>query len=136
MKRNLTLAITALFMFVAGISMAQSKKDLLIKTWNYKGVEEFSVVKAPDSTMKSDLLKFEADGTLSMVKNGKNLTGKWSLNEKAAILTITDGKTNKPMNYNLKKLDEKELIIEYQTPDLVRTRYIYEAGGAMKGGEK
>ena len=122
-----------LFLFISGLSHAQSKKDLLVKTWNYKGMEEFGVIKPPDSTMKSDLLKLEADGNFSMIKSGKKLSGKWSLNEKAAIITITDTKMNKPMNYNLKKLDEKELIIEYQTPDLVRTRYIYEAGQEVKG---
>jgi hypothetical protein len=117
----------AMILFVTA-SFAQLKKEsLTAKKWSYSGIEEFGVVKAPDSTMKNDNIELRADGTYTMVKKNKKMNGTWSLNEKGGILTFTDSTSKKAMNYNLKNVDEKELIIEYQTPDLVRTRYRYKA---------
>ena len=125
MKTKLfTLAMMLLFT----AALAQTKKELLTsKKWNYSGIEEFGVVKPPDSTMKNDNIALMADGTFIMVKKNKKTNGTWSFNEKAGVITFTDGTSKKSMSYNLKSVDEKELVIEYQTPDLVRTRYRYQA---------
>ena len=107
-------------------SFSQTKKDMLAKNWKYAGVEEFGVVRPPDSTMMRDAIELKADGSYNMIKNGKKTSGTWSLNEKAAIIIFTDAKTKKNLNYNLKSVDENGLVVEYQTPDLVRSRYHYQ----------
>jgi len=120
-----TITGTILLLF-ASQTFAQSKKDQLAKTWSYSGIEEFGVVRPPESTMKKDLLEIKTDASFTMIKNGKKSNGTWSLNEKAGIITLTDLKTKKTLNYNLKSVNDKLLVVEYQTPDLVRTKYHYE----------
>jgi hypothetical protein len=100
---------------------------MLVHKWNYIGVEEFSVLHPPDSTLKNDWLELKSDGTYEWVKAGKISSGTWKLNESAKIMVFTDAKTKKSLNYNLKNITPNELTIEYQTPDLVRTRYRYQA---------
>jgi hypothetical protein len=123
-----TKLFTLALMLLATAVFAQTKKELLTaKKWNYSGIEEFGVVKPPDSTMKNDNIALMADGSFIMIKKNKKLTGTWSYNEKTGLITFTDGASKKGMSYNLKSVDEKELVIEYQAPDLVRTRYRYQA---------
>lgn len=123
----LLFAVTGtLLMFLGNETFAQSKKDQLAKNWSYSGTEEFGVVRPPDSTMKKDLLELKTDGSFIMIKTGKKSNGTWSFNEKAAIISFTDLKTKKTLTYNLRSVNDKLLVVEYQTPDLVRTKYHYE----------
>lgn len=108
-------------------SFSQTKKDMLAKNWKYSGVEEFGVVHPPDSTMKGDGIEIKADGSYNMTKSGKKTSGTWTFNDKASIIIFTDAKSKKNLNYNLKNVDASSLVVEYQTPDLVRTRYRYQA---------
>ncbi len=115
------------YLLTASICYSQSTNNPLIHNWRYAGVEEFGVMKQADSTMKNDMLQLKADGIFIMIKNGKEINGVWSANEKNETISLTDSKTKKSLIYNIKSIDEKTLIIEYQTPDLVRRRYKYEA---------
>ncbi|MEO6168415.1 MAG: hypothetical protein ABIO46_09130 [Chitinophagales bacterium] len=119
------LKTTIVLLLLTSAAFAQSKKEALIKKWSYSGNEEFGVVRPPDAAMKNDFLEIKTDGTFIMIKEGKEITGSWMLNEKAAIITFTNLKTKKTMSYNLKSVDDKQLVMEYQTPDLVRTKYHY-----------
>src|SRR6185295_5431461 len=100
-----------------------SQKELLTQKWKYLGVEEFGVLHPPDSTQKNDWLSMNSDGTYEWMRNGETSSGTWKLNEAAKIIVFTDSKTKKSLNYNLKNISAIDLTIEYQTPDLVRTRY-------------
>ncbi|HUM47207.1 MAG TPA: hypothetical protein PLD84_09770 [Chitinophagales bacterium] len=113
-----------LLLFTSAVA-AQSKKELLINKWSYSGKEEFGVVRPPDASMKDDFIEIKADGSFAMIKEGKQATGTWTMNEKAAIIVFTHSKTKKTFSYTLKNVDDKQLVIEYQTPDLVRTKYHY-----------
>jgi hypothetical protein len=127
MKKFIPLTSFLVMLFALSTSsFSQTKKDMLTKNWKYAGVEEFGVVRPPDSTMMRDAIELKADGSYNMIKNGKKTSGTWSLNEKAAIIIFTDAKTKKNLNYNLKSVDENGLVVEYQTPDLVRSRYHYQ----------
>lgn len=122
------ISIFSVLLISSLISMAQpTQQDLLQKKWNYIGIEEFSVVHAPDSLHKKDWLQFIGDGTYEWFQSGKKSSGTWKLNEPAKIISFTDSKTKKSLSYNLKGLTSTDLTIEYQTPDLVRTRYRYQA---------
>jgi len=122
------ISIFFIFFLSSLISTAQpTQQDLLKKKWNYIGIEEFSVVHAPDSLHKKDWLQFNNDGTYEWFQAGKQSSGTWKLNEAAKIISFTDSKTKKSLSYNLKNLTATDLTVEYQTPDLVRTRYRYQA---------
>lgn len=108
-------------------SFAQVNRDLLAKKWIYSGTEEFGVVRAPDSTAKADFLELKTDGNFIMAKEGKQWNGSWLLNEKTSVITLTDTKSKKKFNYTIKDVGNKQLVLEYQSPDLVRTKYHYQS---------
>jgi hypothetical protein len=85
------------------------------------------VVHKPDSTRVNDWLQLGSDGTYEWQQEGIKSTGTWKLNSSGKVITFTDAKSKKSLNYNLKGVTTTELIIEFQTPDLVRTKYHYQA---------
>ena len=125
--KKIPLFIALLHVVSYTVFSQTSQKDLLSQKWKYLGVEEFGVVHTPDSTQKNDWLSMKSDGTYEWSQKGKSSAGTWKLNEAAKIIVFSDSKTKKNLSYNLKNITATELTIEYQTPDLVRTRYRYQA---------
>ncbi len=122
MKKKLFFAAILLSLSSMVFSQ-QSPKELLIQKWKFIGTEEFGVVKL-DSLAKNDWLLLKTDGTYEWMKAGKTISGTWSFNEAAKIISFSSS-TKKNLNYNLKKVNATDLTLEYQTPDLVRTKYRY-----------
>lgn len=114
--------IVILCQFSISVS-GQIPTSAITKEWAYAGKEEFGVVRPPESNSKEDYMNIKADGTFSMLKEGKQWSGKWVFQEKSAVLMLTDLKSNKTVSYTIKSANEKQLIAEYQSPDLVRTKY-------------
>ncbi len=128
MKKVLFPGSLFLIFFLPLRSFSQaSVKELLIQKWKYTGIEEFSVVYPPDSMMKDDWLLFSTDGRYQSITRGKSTSGTWKINEASKIISLTDAATKKTISYNLKGITPGELTLEYQTPDLVRTKYRYIA---------
>jgi hypothetical protein len=107
--------------------IGQPTNELLQRRWIFMGTEEFSVVHAPDSAHQNDFLDLRGDGTYEWVQSGLKSSGVWKLNESNRTITFTDGKSKKSLTYNLKGISATDLTLEYQTPDLVRTRTRYAA---------
>lgn len=101
-------------------SFAQSAwKEKLIGRWQFEGTEEFGVLTV-DSGRVGDWLEFTADGIFRGREKGESLEGSYTVDEQARVLSLkVSGQTR---IYYLKKSDVGVLIIEHQTPDLVRTR--------------
>lgn len=114
-----------MIMLFQGHTFSQTTKEQLSRRWVFVGVEEFGVVRPPDSTAKNDFMEIKTDGTFFMAKAEKKASGNWTFNEKTGVLSLYDLKTKKTINYTIKSMNEKEMVIEYQSPDLVRTRYHY-----------
>ena len=128
MKPNFCIVLLGILLVLPRITFSQAaQKDMLVHKWKYIGVEEFSVLHPPDSTLKNDWMDLKNDGTYEWMQAGKISSGTWKLNEGAKIIVFSDAKTKKTLNYNLKNLTPTDLTIEYQTPDLVRTKYRYQA---------
>jgi hypothetical protein len=126
-KQNFCIVLIGIFLALPLTTLGQApQKDMLEHKWKYIGVEEFSVVHPPDSTLKNDWLELKNDGTYEWIQAGKISSGTWKLNEATKIIMLSDAKTKKSLNYNLKNLTPNDLTIEYQTPDLVRTKYRYQ----------
>ena len=117
-------------MTVAKLATAQAPaetwKDRVVGHWRYIGTEEFGVVKPADSTQAKDVLDILADGTYTRTENGVKSNGTFAINETAKTITFKDA-AGKSRMYYLKKSDPGVLTIEFQTPDLVRTRYKFES---------
>jgi hypothetical protein len=118
---------TFLFLLLGQAQAQTTTAERLAKNWIYAGTEEFSVVQPPDSTQKKDALQFATDGTYQRIISGKTSSGTWKLNESAQVILLTDAKSKKVTSYNLKSVTATNLVIEYQSPDLVRTRYHFKA---------
>jgi hypothetical protein len=118
------------FLFLISSTLAlfaQPTNELLQRRWIFMGTEEFSVVHAPDSAHRNDFLDLRSDSMFEWVQGGLKSSGVWKLNESNRTITFTDGKSKKSLTYNLKGISATDLTLEYQTPDLVRTRTRYAA---------
>jgi hypothetical protein len=102
-------------------------KSKVIGTWNYIGEEQFGVVTEPDAQNAGNKLIINEDLTFEKTDAGITVKGTYTINEGAKTITFKDVKSSKSKMYYLKKADPGYLIIEFQTPDLIRTRYKYKA---------
>jgi hypothetical protein len=120
--------IAFLLLIFSGIfANAQTATDTLkaklSKEWFIKSYEQFSVTEEPEEEKKNDKIVFNADKTCTIVENGKSYTGTWLIDKsKTYILCILSNGVVK-RNYKIISVGDKESIIEYQTPDLIRTKY-------------
>ena len=123
--RNLIL-ISILFSGMMTFHSISYAQNILIGNWKYDGVEEFGLVTPPDSMHAKDYIEFsisENSNNYSMLFDGVNSSGKWLVNTTQKTLTFTDSDNSKSKTFNIKSVSISDLILEYQTPDLVRTRY-------------
>ncbi len=102
-------------------------KTKVLGTWKYLGEEQFGVVTEPDSVNANNSLTLRDDLTFEKKDASIVSTGTYVISEAAKTITFKDIKTGKSKMYYLKKSDPDFLIIEFQTPDLIRTRYKYGA---------
>ena len=116
----------ALFVLTSSAAFPQTQRDNLVGAWKYSGLEEFDVFTPADSFHRNDAIQFVADGKYTMVKDGKKTSGSWTLNSKGGQLVFSDVASGTSLRYTLKSLTKQELVIEFQTPDLVRTKYFYK----------
>jgi len=130
MKKLLPLFVL-LILFTTSLSAQQPAagtaqwKDKAIGKWKYMGVEQFGVVDTTNAATRNDMLEIKADGTYSKVEEGKTSNGTYVIAQATATITFKDASTGKSKLYYLKKAPAGKLLIEYQTPDLIRTRYQY-----------
>ena len=119
------LCLLVMTTMLVNVTNAQTVwKDKVIGKWKYEGTEEFGVLTVADSLHKNNTLQFNADGTYVLTENGKVFKGTYKIDETAKTLTTSES-GGKSKLYYLKKSDPGVLIVETQTPDLVRTRHRY-----------
>ena len=101
-------------------------KDRIVGKWIYKGTEEFAVLTPADSTKKNDYVEITADGNYMMVANGKEETGAYKLVADYKQIYFTSNSTKKTKMYTVKSSLNGKLVLDFQTPDLIHTKYQYE----------
>ena len=97
---------------------------MLCKAWVLDSVEQFSVTQKASPKEINDELTLMADGTFFITSEGVASTGKWTGNAHPFIYAATGTPAVKKM-YKIISLSDNRLVLEYQSPDLVRTHYIY-----------
>ncbi|MGP8216546.1 MAG: hypothetical protein ACLQQ4_13340 [Bacteroidia bacterium] len=143
MKKTLVLSICLIF--VAG-GFAQQKKTtkpvyhqpkpslspealkMLCKPWKLDTVENFGVAKPANAKEQNDGVTFMADSTLFLTMEGVPATGKWWVGWSPKYINTSTGtgKEDKKM-FQIMKLSDNWLELEYQTPELVRIHYYYSS---------
>ena len=101
-----------------------AQDDSLFGKWTYIGYEEFSVVHA--DTSEKSWIEFKNNGSYNWHRNDSIVSGSWYYNPKTHLLFFFDSDHPNGYHYILKSQQAGELVIEYQTPDLVRTRYHFK----------
>jgi hypothetical protein len=130
MKKCFVLTVIAICAILLNSTAQTTPTDWKLKvvgSWKYLGEEQFGVVTDPDEANASNTLIIRDDMSFEKSDAGKIMIGTYTINDAAKTITFKDTKSGKSKMYYLKKSEPGYLIIEYQTPDLIRTRYKYEA---------
>ncbi len=107
---------------------AFTKKDsMLCKSWKLVALEEFGVSNPPPAEQSKDNFEFNLDKTATIIFLGKTMTGNWYTDKAKTYIYFTDLSNNQKWMFKWFEVTQKELKIEYQHPDLIRTRMNLEA---------
>ena len=123
--KSIFLLLSVVAFGLNAVAQTTTWKEKIVGNWKYEGTEEFGVLTAADSTQTNDLVEFNADGSFRLVEKNRETKGTYKVAETAKTVTLTADK--KSRLFYLKKSDPGVLILESQTPDLVRTRHRYTA---------
>lgn len=107
---------------------AFTKKDsMLCKSWKLVALEEFGVSNPPPIEQVKDNFEFKLDKTAVITFLGKTMNGNWYTDKAKTYIYFTDLSNNQKWMFKWFEVTQKELKIEYQNPDLIRTRMNLEA---------
>jgi len=128
MKYFRTISLLAM-MLVSTLFFGQDE-EAMCKEWVFKGTEEFGVIKKPKKGKEGNALSFmcNEDKTIFVTENNEAKSGTWSISRGYIYIQLKDSEEKK--RYKFISVSESELVIEFQTPDLVRTKYIYTPKGS------
>ena len=121
MKKIFLTTIVLLMSLV--FSFAQTKTEQMSKKWKITAYETFGVKEDLKEEQKKDYLQFNADKTFVGIENGKEVSGKWNIEKTNTYLTTTNTATKEVRNYKLYSVTDKDAVIEYKDPDLIKTKY-------------
>jgi hypothetical protein len=106
-----------------GTSLSADQSKMLCKAWKLDTLSQFGVEKKASAKEANDGITFVADGNLFFTQEGAAATGTWSY-AGGRINTVTKNPDNK-ISFKIISLADNRVVLEYQTPDLVRIRYTY-----------
>ncbi|MBX9851971.1 MAG: hypothetical protein K2X86_09455 [Cytophagaceae bacterium] len=119
--------VLSCFIFFTSISAytqsADSLKQKLSKEWKLKKYEQFGLIDDPIEEQKNDKIILKNDLTCTIVENGKTYTGAWSIDKTNVYVMCKLNNGAVKRQYKIISVKEKEAIFEYQSPDLIRTKY-------------
>ena len=104
-----------------------SLKQKLSKEWKLKKYEQFGLIDDPIEEQKNDKIILKSDLTCTVVEGGKSYTGTWGLDKTNVYIMCKLNNGTVKRQYKIISIQNKEAILEYQSPDLIRTKYHMEA---------
>lgn len=122
------LSILLLFSVIISVSHAQDKVVYtIVKKWKLIEIEEFGSKYPLTDNQKDDFIEFNAEKKYSGLLNGKEIVGGWV--EKLGKYTLTPNKEKSNFKVNwirLISLDADNLVLMYQSEDLIKTTLFYK----------
>ena len=114
-----------------GGSLATDKQKMLIKAWVIDTVGNFGVFSVASAKEKNDGITFIADGSLFLTQEGAAITGTWKYAGGRIMVDTKNpddakGYYGNKINFKMLSLADSRLVLEFQTPDLIRIQYIYK----------
>jgi len=119
---------TVFFLFIAFSSKAQItaeqiKTGLAGKEWKITKYEVFGVAEALKPEQANDKIVLNADMTFTIVENGKEYKGKWSIMKPVEYISCKSSTGTWNKTYKVISIGEKESVIQFKDPDLIKTNY-------------
>lgn len=119
--------ITAtLFLIVITVySFAQTASENITKKWSLHELEEFGEKYALAEEQKNDWITFSADNKYTGTLSNQVIEGTW--NEKAGKIYLSKGAASvfKVNWIKVISLEPKQLVVTYQSEDLIKTTLFY-----------
>ena len=103
-----------------------AKDSMICKEWKVTGIEEFSVSNSPNEAQKNDGFSFLLDGTAFLTMEGVNKTGTWTTDKAKTVITVKVEGDTWAHRFKIIELTKTKLFVEFQSVELVRTKYICE----------
>jgi hypothetical protein len=108
----------------AQITADSIKTKLAGKEWKISKYEVFGVMDAPKPEQVNDLISLKPDMTFTIIENGKEYKGKWTIMNPVVYISCKAATWNKV--YKVISINEKTAVIEYKDTDLIKTKYYLE----------
>ena len=99
----------------------------ILKKWKLTEIEEFGSKYPLTDVQQNDFLTFTTEHTFAGLINGESFEGTWS--EKAGKYTLTPNKEKSTFKVNWIKLvsiDKEQLVLNYQSVDLIKTSLFFQ----------
>lgn len=103
-----------------------AKDSMICREWKVTGIEEFGVSNTPNDKQKNDGFSFMLDGTAFLTMDGVNKTGTWNTDKAKTVISVKVEGDTWLHRFKILELSKTKLFVEFQSVELVRTKYICE----------
>jgi hypothetical protein len=126
--KKLWIIIFALFSLSvqAQITAEEIKTNLAGKEWKITKYEVFGVADAPKPEQINDKIFLKTDMSFVIMENGKEYKGKWNVMNPSVYILCKSATGSWSKTYKIISIGEKESVLEYKDPDLIKTKYYLE----------
>ncbi|MBI2280144.1 MAG: hypothetical protein HYU68_05595 [Bacteroidetes bacterium] len=114
---------TIIFLVIISTTLHAQDNTSIIKKWSLIEIEEFGSKYPKTDVQKDDFFEFTTENKFSGLINGQVVEGTWS--DKAAKYILTPNKEKSTFKVNWIKLvsiDKEQLVLNYQSVDLIQTK--------------
>lgn len=112
-----------IFLVIISTTLHAQDNTSIIKKWSLIEIEEFGSKYPKTDEQKNDFFEFTAENKYNGLINGQVVEGTWT--EKAGKYTLTPNKEKSAFKVNWIKLvsiDKEQLVLNYQSVDLIQTK--------------
>ena len=114
---------TIIFLVIISTTLHAQDNTSIIKKWNLIEIEEFGSKYPKTEEQKNDFFEFTTENKYIGLINGKAIEGTWL--EKVGKYTLTPNKEKSTFKVNwirLTSLEKEQLVLNYQSVDLIQTK--------------
>ena len=114
---------TIIFLVIISTTLHAQDNTSIIKKWSLIEIEEFGSKYPKTDAQKNDFFEFTTENKYTGLINGQVVEGTWS--DKAAKYILTPNKQKSTFKVNWIKLtsfDKEQLVLTYQSVDLIQTK--------------
>lgn len=129
--KNLILILLFITISLTTFAQAKYNKQLICgKKWFCEKIQEADGTSyPPDKTQANEYSLYECDGSFVSIEQTITIKGKWTIDEKKGIITVTQNQTKKypyKITSTIRKIDNNHLVISARDAGgSILTLYLY-----------